>query len=353
MSLLNRAQVPSEDLDALRTQIKTALLDWVWDHVEPARGRVDLIRESQRLDSKKGSVPYELFVAPVGTSFRNLLGQAAHDVANEAGVRIDLERWGTPKGNKSIIKTDLGERFGEDLAPAVSVLLLEQSDAGFEQVNTFAKQRPETFVVRRHRAMSSEVATEMMEIEKHRIRPVEKEMKVGPLHEQVRAGLRVIGAEMGFHEAEHPFITLSRQDPLLGALYLSSRAQALAENPPIMQPWTLRNASNPGKDRLSAVAYHNESRFLSDTLTRRALRGQQDVAALLGNQSPQEAMEACLENANQLGMFAFTLSKLGKVDTIRSTPEAGRPADAEQVLSLLTHHQRAHLQANTPHKANP
>lgn len=343
MSLLKRAQTPSEDLDALRIQIKTAMLDWVWNQVEPARGRVELIRKQQGLDGGQGSVPYELFVAPVGTSFRALLGQVSQEVANEAGVRVDLERWGTLKGKGSIIKTDLGERFGEDLAPGVSVFLLEQSEAGFDEIKSFASQRPEAFVVRRRRAMSQEVANELMEIEKSRIRPVERELKVGPLHDQARAALRVVGSEMGRNSIEHPFIALSRQDPLLGALYLCARAQSLAANPPIQQAWTFRNVANVDEDQLTAVAYGDQYRFLSDTMTRRALRGQQDVVALLGNQTPSEAMQTCIDKANELGLFQELLGKLSKVDTIRSVPEEGQPAEADQVLNLLSHYHQTHF----------
>ena len=343
MSLLKRAQVPSEDIYALRTQIKVALLDWVWEHVEAARGRIELACKRQGLERGLGSVPYELFVAPVGTSFRTLLGEAALEVANEAGVRVDLERWGTLKGKNNIIKTDLGERFGEDLAPGVSVLLLEQSEAGFEEIKSFASQHPEAFVVRRRRAMSQEVANELMEIEKSRIRTVERELKVGPLHDQARAALRVVGSEMGRNSIEHPFIALSRQDPLLGALYLCARAQALAANPPIQQAWTFRNVANVDEDQLTAVAYGDQYRFLSDTMTRRALRGQQDVVALLGNQTPGDAMQTCIDKANELGLFQELLGKLGKIDSIRSVPEEGQPAEADQVLNLLSHYHQAHF----------
>lgn len=338
MSLL-RAQISPENTADLRRQVKTAVLDWASSHVNGAGEALSAIRTQEGLDASSGVSAYELFVAPAGTAFRAILEDVCREVAGQAGLRIDLEGWGSVPGKTGIKNTEIAERFGADTSPGFKVALVQHSDADFQMMQRFAETHPDALVIRRRRAMSQEVANEMLQIEQARQRPLEREMKIGKLDQSMWAALPVIGVEMGETAKEHPFVVLSRQDPLLGALYLAARAQSLIENPLVPQAWAQATVSAANQDQLRAAAYSGEYRFLSDMMARRALRGQQQAAALVEGLTPKEALAKCAQEAEANGLFKQTLQNLHKADQQRAEPEASESiADASVVMTRLSYY---------------
>lgn len=330
---LARAQVSPENTVELKNQIKSTVLDWIGERFEGVSDKIHFIRNGEGLAPASGIAAYELFVAPAGSLFRKTLTAVCAEAADQLDIRIDLEEYGTPPGSSSLRQTQLTERLGDDSAPGMTVALLQNAEGSFTQISGVASQKDKTMVIRKHEAMSQEVASEMFEIENSRTRPIERQIKAGNLHADILGGLRVLGVEMSQAHDQHPFAILSQQDPLLGALYLSARSQSLIDNPPIQQAWAQRNLSDINQEQLKAVAYSGEYKMLGDTMARRAMRGQQNAIALVEGLSPQEALSQCSKQAEDLGLFRDVISRLGKIDRMRAE---GELSDARTVSDAMT-----------------
>lgn len=330
---LARAQISPENTAELKNQIKSAVLDWIKERVEGVSDKVHFIRSAEALAPASGIAAYELFVAPAGSLFRKTLTEVCAEAAGQLDIRIDLEEYGTQPGVSSLRQTQLTERLGRDTAPGMTVALLQNAEGSFAQISDFVSKKDNTMVIRKHEAMSQEVASEMFEIEHSRARPIERQIKASNLHADILGGLRVLGVEMSEMHDQHPFVILSQQDPLLGALYLSARSQELVDNPPIQQAWAQRNLSDINQEQLKAVVYSGEYRMLGETMARRAVRGQQNAIALVEGLSPQEALSKCGRQAEDLGLFRAVVAKLGKVDRILAE---GEPGDAHSVSDAMT-----------------